>query len=323
MGQAVFDTTTNASFIPTIIAQKALGRFASYMNLAKTVARDFEYTPAKEGQTIQVAKRGTLVANDKTSGNVFTLQNPTATNVQVVLNKHKEVTFAIDDVAKVVQNQDTQEGYAEDATIALAESIESEIAKLYPSVNSVIDLITTTAATIDTSLLNVRKYFSSQKVPLLEQRYAYIDSSVVNTLLNQDKYSRYDALGNAIVQISQNAASGSGTMPSTVPVQSGRLTRIYGIDFFESQNVQTSGSPVAYHNLVYTKNAFILAVRPLADVPDGFGVKSVVLNDPDVNVGLRGLFHYDGDLGAFKLTLDVLFGTTVLDQRRCTLLESF
>ena len=31
----------------------------------------------------------------------------------------------------------------------------------------------------------------------------------------------------------------------------------------------------------------------------------------------------DGDLGAFKVTLDCLFGTTVLDQRRAVLLESF
>lgn len=317
MGQNVFDNTTNASFIPTIIAQKALGRFASYMNLAKTVARDFDYTPAQIGQVIQVAKRGTLVANDKTSGNVFTLQNPTATNVQVTLNKHKEVTFALDDVTKVIQNQDTQEGYADDAAIALAESVEVAIASLYPSVSAVTDLIVTSAATIDTSLLNIRKYFSNQKVPMLEQRYAYVDPSVINTLLNQDKYSRYDALGQFLGNTNGQAPAGGS------PIQTGKLLRIYGIDIFESQNVQTSGSPVAYHNLVYTKNAFILASRPLADVPTGYGVVSSVINDPDINMGLRALMHYDGDLGAFKLTLDCLFGVQVLDQRRCTLLESF
>jgi len=322
MAQNVFDTNTNAVFIPTIIAQKALGRFPAFMNLAKTVSRDFDWTPATQGQTIQVAKRGALVANDKTSGNVFTLQNPTGTNISVVLNKHKEVTFALDDVAKVVQNQDTQAGYAEDGAIALAESVEVAIAALYPSVNSVIDLITTTDATVDTSILNVRKYFSNQKVPMAEQRYAYVDPSVTNLILSKDKYTRYDALGNALSMSQQMAANG-GAGTSTVPIMSGRLTRIYGIDFFESQNVQTSGSPVAYHNLVYTKNAFILASRPLADVPTGYGVVSDVVQDADVQMGLRALMHYDGDLGAFKMTLDLLFGVAVLDQRRATLLESF
>jgi hypothetical protein len=322
MAQNVFDTTQNAVFIPTIISQKALGRFPAYMNLAKTVSRDFDWTPATQGQTIQVPKRGALVANDKTSGNVFTLQNPAATNVSVTLNKHKEVTFALDDVTKVVQNQDTQAGYADDAAIALAESVETTLTALYPSVNTVIDLITTTAATIDTSILNIRKYFANQKVPQAEQRYAYVDPSVVNTLLNQDKYSRYDALGNAIVQV-QQIQSASGGMPQTVPTQTGRLTRIYGIDFFESQNVAVSGSPVAYHNLVYTRNGFLLASRPLADVPTGYGAMTQVVVNEDIQMGLRAIMHYDADLGAFKLTLDLLFGVAVLDQRRCVIFESF
>lgn len=321
MSQPVFDNTQNAVFIPTIVSQKALGRFPSFMNLAKTVARDFEWTPATVGQTIQVPKRGTLVANDKTSGNVYTLQNPAATNISVTLNKHKEVTFALDDVTKVIQNQDTQEGYAEDAAIALAESVEVALAALYPSVNSVIDLITTTDATVDTSLLNVRKYFSNQKVPMAEQRYAYVDPSVTNLILSKDRYTRYDALGNALAMSQQMAAGGVGA--ASVPIMSGRLTRIYGIDFFESQNVQVSGSPVAYHNFVYTKNALILASRPLADIPTGYGAVSATINDPDIQMGIRSVMHYDGDLGAFKLTLDLLFGVQVLDQRRVTLLESF
>lgn len=322
MAQLVFDTTQNAVFIPTIIAQKALGRFASFMNLAKTVARDFDWTPATQGQTIQVAKRGTLVANDKTSGNVFTLQNPAATNISVTLNKHKEVTFALDDVTKVVQNQDTQEGYAEDGAIALAESVEQAIAALYPSVNSVIDLIVTNASTIDTSLLNVRKYFANQKVPMLEPRFAYVDPSVINTLLNQDKYSRYDALGQFLNQYANQQPDVAGSALGS-PIVEGKLLRIYGIDIFESQNVQTSGSPVAYHNLVYTRNAFILASRPLADVPTGYGAVSAVIQNEDIQMGLRSLMHYDADLGAFKLTLDILFGVSVLDQRRVTLFESF
>jgi len=322
MSQPVFDTTTNAVFIPTIIAQKALGRFPSYMNLAKTVARDSDWTPATVGQVIQVPKRGALVANDKVSGSVYTLQNPTGTNISVTLNKHKEVTFAIDDVAKVVQNQDTQEGYGDDAAIALAESVEQSIAALYPSVSAVKDLITSTAATIDTSILGVRKYFVDQKVPLVEQKFAYVDSSVVNTLLSQDKYTRYDALGNAVALMAQGNNAGSPTNGNS-PILTGKITRIYGIDFYESQNIQTSGSPVAYHNLVYTKNAFILATRPLADIPAGYGAVAQVVNDEDINMTLRAFMRFDGDLGAFKVTIDCLFGTTVLDQRRCVLLESF
>lgn len=301
----VMNNTTNAKFIPTIIAQKALGRFASYMNMAKTVARDFDYTPATVGQTINVAKRGTLVANDKVAGSSFTLQNPTATDVSVTLNKHKEVTFIIDDVTKVLQNQDVQMGYAEDAAIALAEAVETELAKLHTSITNTVTFDATSDATKNASMLLLRKFFTDQKVPKLEKKYAYLDGTVINELLEVDRFARADALGKAGV------------------IESGALMNIYGMDIFESQNVQVSGSPVAYHNFVYTKDAFILATRPLPEVPGNMGAVSTVVNDPDTNVGIRVVSSWDADLGGMKITLDLLFGVAVLDTRRVVELESF
>lgn len=301
----VLNNTTNAQMIPTIVAQKALAKFGSYMNLAKTVARDFEYTTAKEGQTISIPKRGVLVANDKVAGSEFTPQNPTATNVSVTLNKHKEVTIILDDVTAVLENQNSLDGYAEDAAIALAEAVETAIAELHPSLTSTITFDASSATTIDTSILKVRKYFVDQKVPRIEPKFAYVDSSVMNALLSVDKFSRADALGRAGV------------------IEQGQPLNIYGINFFESQNVGISGSPVAYHNLAYTKNAFILASRPLPEVPAGYGAVSTVINDEDINMGLRVVSSYDTKLGGMQITLDLLFGVAILDQRRVVEVESF
>lgn len=301
----VLNNTTNAKFIPTIIAQKALGRFGSYMNLAKTVSRDFEWTPATVGETIRVPKRGAVVANDKVAGSEFTLQNPTATDVSVTLNKHKEVTLLIDDVTAVLENQNTLDGYAEDAGIALAEAVETEIASLHSSLTNTITFNASSSTTKDTSMLNIRKFFTDQKVPKLEQRYLYADASLINELLEEDKYARADAIGKAGV------------------IETGALMNIYGLNIFESQLIQTSGSPVAYHNIAYTKNAFILATRPLPQVPTGFGAVSTVIQDPDTNVGVRVVSSWDTALGGMKITLDLLFGVSVLDQRRVVEVESF
>lgn len=301
----VLNNTTNAVFIPTIIAQKALGRFASYMNLARTVTRNWELTPATQGETIRVPKRGTLSVNDKTAGSNFTKQNPTADDVYVTLNKHKEVTIAIDDVTKVLQNQDTLAGYAEDAGIALAEAVETEIAALHPSITHTVTFDSTSDATKDAAMLLLRKFFVDQKVPKLEKKYAYLDSSVINELLEVDKFARADALGKAGV------------------IESGALMNIYGMDIFESQVVQQSGSPVAYHNLAYTKNGLVLATRPLPQVPAGMGAVSTTVQDPDTNVGLRVLSHYDADLGAMVVTLDLLYGVAILDDRCVVEMESF
>lgn len=304
MTENVLNNTTNAVFIPTIIANKILQRFPAYLNLARTVARDSDFVTATAGESIKVNKTGAVSANDKVAGNVFTKQNPTGTAVTVTLNKHKEVTFTIDDVTKVLENVNTQDAYAEDGAIALAEAVETTIAALHPSITSTITWDRTSATTIDNSLLLLRKYFTDQKVPKTEQRYLYCDASVFNDLLKQEKYTNQSWRGN------------------NNTVADGQMIKTYGFEITESQMIEVTGSPVAYHNLAYTKNAFVLASRPLP-TPQGFGGNSAVVNDPSIGIALRTLFWYNADLGAHQLTIDLLYGAAILDTRRVVELESF
>lgn len=305
MAENVLNKTTNAVFIPTIIAQKCLQRFPAYLSLAKNVARDTDYATASFGETIQVPKTGAVSANDKVAGVNFTKQNPTGTNVSVTLNKHKEVTITIDDVTKVLENQDTQMRYANDGAIALAEAVESAILALHPSIQNTITWDRTSATTIDQKMLAIRKFFTDQRVPKLEQRYLYADGTVFNDLLSVDKYVRQDARG----------ANGA--------IADGQVVKTYGIEAWESQLIPTTGSPVAYHNLAYTKDAFILASRSLPTPVAGAGVLGGTITDTNIGLSLRTLFWYNGDLGAHQLTLDLLFGVNILDQRRVVEVESF
>ena len=304
MPENVLNNTTNAAFIPTIIAQKALGRLASYLSVSKNVSKNTDWTPATVGATIQVPKTGALVANDKVAGSNFTKQNPTATSVSVTLDQHKEVTVTIDDVTKVLQNQDTQMAYANDGAIALAEAVEAKILSLHASFQNTITWNRTSATTIDASLLAVRKFFTDQKIPKLEQRFVYVDPTIYNDLLGTDKYSRYDARGDG------------------KSISDGEVIRTYGLEISESQLIPATGSPVAYHNIAYTKDAFILASRPLG-APQGFGGNYAVVNDPLTGLSMRVLFWYNADLGAHQLTMELLFGVAILDQRRVVEIESF
>lgn len=304
MAENVLNQTTNANFIPTIIANTALGRLGSYLNLAKTVSRDFEWTPTTVGKTIQVPKRGAVSANDKTVGENFTRQNPTATNVSVTLDTHKEVTITIDDPTSVMENQNTLMGYAEDGAIALAESVESAIAALHPSITNTVTFDATSTATKKAQLLALRKRFVDNKVPRLEQKYLYVEPGLYNELLEEGDFTQVQTIGSA-----------EGTVE-------GRGLRLYGFEIFESQVVESSGSPVAYHNLAYTKNAFVLASRPLPAVPAGHGTVSRTVYNEDIGLGLRVLSSYDHRIGAMDVTLDLLFGVAILDDRRVVELES-
>lgn len=304
MTQTVLNNTTNAVFIPTIIAQKALGRFASYMNLAKTVARDFDYSPVKQGTTLNIPKRGTVSANLKAAGDNTVRQAPTGTTTPVTLDQHWEATIAIDDVTEVVQNQRTQDGYAEDMAIALAEKVEAKLAALHTSITNTITYDATSAVTQENSLLKARERLVLNKVPKTERLFGYFHPTVYTRLLQIDRFTRNDAFG-----------------PNR-SIENAALVRAGGIDIFESQMVEPTGSPVAYHNFVYARDAFILAARPLPYVPPGMGAITSVVSDPDIDMGLRATMHYDGDSQAMVLTLDVLFGVALLDDRRVVEVES-
>jgi hypothetical protein len=304
MPETQLNLTTNAAFIPTIIAQKALGRLPAYLNVANTISRDSDWTTATVGQTVQVAKRGAVVATDHTSGTASTKQAPTATNVSVTLNKWKEVVLPIDDLTKICENQDTQMGYAEDGAIALAEKIETDLLDLHTLITNTRTWDRSSATTIDNSMLSIRKFFVTQRVPQVEPRYFQCDPTIYNDLLGTDKYSRYDATGQQ-GQITQ-----------------GRMIPAYGFQVFESQVIPTSGSPVAYHNIAYTKNGLVLANRALPR-PQGFGGYYAVVNAPSVGLSLRSMLWYDPEIKNHVISLDLVYGVAVLDDRRVLEVESF
>lgn len=304
MTENVLNNTTNAEFIPTIIAQEVLSRFKSYLSVARNVSRNSDWSTATYGATINVPKTGAVVAKDKTAGSNFTKQNPTATSVSVTLNKHKEVTFTIDDVTKILENQDTQKAYGNDGAIALAEAVETSLLDLHPEIENTITWDRSSATTVDSSMLAIRKFFTDQKVPKLEQKYFACDAKIYNDILGVQKFT------------DQSWRGGNNT------VAEGTVIRTYGFDIEENQLIPTSGSPVAYHNIAYSRNGLVLASRPLPR-PEGFGGNYAVINDPEIGLSLRTLFWYNADLGAHQLTIDLLYGVAVLDQRRVVEVESF
>src|SRR6185295_994048 len=123
------NTTTGASFIPTVVANQMLGALSSYLSLGRTVAKDTELTTVQVVETINVAKRGAVTANSLAQNGSVTLQQPSATTIPVTLNRHYEVTIAeLTYLKSVSQFQGAEmDGYLEDGVIALAETIESDL----------------------------------------------------------------------------------------------------------------------------------------------------------------------------------------------------
>lgn len=291
MAKDTINRTLINSFIPEKVAYTALNKLTSYMNLGKTVYRDFEDEVAIDGNSVRVPKFGTLTANEMSQTGQVTLQNPADDEVSITLDQHWETSFLIRDVARAMSRPKVLEGYVKNGAIALAEKIENKLAALYTETgNSVLG-----GSTFAKSLIaDARKVLVDQKVPRLAPKYYYTSSKAYLALLNDT------TVGNAASFGSRN------------PLIDAEVPQLYGFGIFESQNVVTNGSPTTYHTLAYTEEAMALVMRPLPNPGEGLGVMSTTVTDEESGLGMRVSYSWDKDHLGVQVTLDVLFGVGVL-----------
>lgn len=272
--------------LATIIAAEALGYLKSNTVLARLVARDWDDNVANYGQAVIIPFTGSLSVNDKAADTVVTLQAPTDTKVTVTLNKHKEVSFLIEDIAKFLARPDYQAQYITDGMAKIGEQIDGDIAALYSGLSQTIDA---TAGLAESHFRQARKLLNAAKAPL-SNRYA---------VLHED--AEYEFLG------IEKAVNGDYAATLGQAAAAAMAGRFMGFDVLLDQNIKTSTSQ---KNLFIHRNAFVLATRPLAAAPSGMGVIQRTMDED--GMGLRVTLSYNPDHLGVQVTIDVLYGVAEL-----------
>lgn len=275
---------------PTIVARNALSTLKQMAPLMGMVNRDYDIEIAEYGDTVNVSKRGTLAAQDKAANSTVTLQAPADDKVSVTLNKHKEVSFLIEDVAKAFARPDVLAGYAADAVDRLVEAIDTDIAALFSGFTS----IGSGASTMNRTLITTaRKTLTTALAPSLP-RNAVIGPAAEQALLDSDTFTFANYVGD----------------PEAFRM--GTLGKAFGFMFDMDTNLPNTGaSPDGERNFFFHRDAITLVTRPLAaaSMPN-LGVFQSVVN---VNgVALRSTISYNPNYLGLQVTLDVLYGVAVL-----------
>jgi hypothetical protein len=295
------NSTTNAPWIPEVIANEAIGLLGAYLNLGKTVSKDSDLTPVRVGQTISIPRRGTIVALQKSENVATIVQKPTADDVQVTVDQHWYIKIAEEDFTRAMQPDSVLPGYVEDGVIVLAEKIESKLAahtSEFPNIDA-----GGSDGDAYKGVVNVRTAMVNNKVPALAQKYGYISSRFYGRLLKEEAILDPKTSAGEISRI-------SGIVGTTA-----------GFGLFEGQLVPTAGSPAWDQNFFYANNALVLASRPLILPDAALGVQSTSVQS-EAGLALRLVRYYDPEDMGVVVQLDVLFGTAVNDVRQGYVLES-
>lgn len=279
-------TIPNVNFIPEIWAQRALQALRNAIVLATKVTKDSDVAAFTQGATLHIPVPGTFVANTKAAGGTVTLQVPGDSRIDVTLNQHKEVTFLIEDILKVQSNQDLMDRYLKNAVIPLAESIESFLFGLVVNYGFVSANATPITSTV---LRAARKAMNDAKAPR-DGRIMIVSDGDEISILGDAGLANYFAYA------------------KPEAIAAGSIGRVYGFDIFASQLVPALAPN---SNFAFTPEAMILAMRGMPD-SGAPGVDQMSISDPVSGLALRQTVSYNPNALGMQVTLDVLFGGSVL-----------
>jgi len=287
------DIATAAEAIPTIVAARALGSLKSNTVLARLVNRNWSNEVAQYGSTVKIPMPGALVANDKLAQSQVTLQNPALDSKSVTLDRHKEVSFLIEDVAAALSRPELLDIYMAEGIVRIAEAMDSDIAALF---SGLVQSVDATAGLDEEHFRDARRLINAAKAPMAN-RYAVLHEDAEYEFLGIEKAVKDDykgSLGGAVA----DAWTG----------------RFMGFQTFMDQQIAvvegTDPDPDVCQNLFFHRDAFVLVTRPLPRAPEGLGVVQTVMDED--GIGLRVTMGYSKDYLGLQVTIDVLYGVEVL-----------
>lgn len=248
-------TNTLSVYDPIFYAQEALIALEKSLGMAGLVHRGYEKNPQERGSIISIKAPATFAAQDAPSS----AQNLVASEVQIVLDKWKEVKFELTDKELSATGEQIINDHIRPAAYALADEIDQELLKLYKFVPWYFD-VTATAAPSD--LINARKILRDNKVPLNDGNlFAVVDSDMEADLLANAAFTQY---------------TGAGETGVASQLQ-GSLGRRFGMEILASQNIQSHTKGTASTGTLAVNNAAGYAAGTTALALDAVAVTGTLV----------------------------------------------
>ena len=287
----------NTILTPDIIAREALMVLRNNAVMANLVHRDYsdEFVGAK-GDTITVRKPTTFVANEFTGE--IEVQTIEESGVPVVMDKHLDVSFAVTSKEMTLDIADFSKQLLVPAMQAFADKVDKYLLALETETPYRVSHGEGAIAPAD--LIEARKCLSMNAAPLADRRFV-VGAKAEADLLSNELFVSAEKVGDA------------GTA-----LREASLGRKFGMDIYVDQNADTVQSDYA-PSIAFHKNAMALVTRPLA-LPNGAAKAAIVNYD---GFGLRVVYGYDIAKKVDTISIDMLCGVAMLDDKLIAVVEDY
>ena len=249
--------TTAANFIPEIWEAEVRAFLRAKLRLG-SIVKQINFV-GKAGDVIHIPDVSEMVANDKAASTDVTFQAFTETEFTMSIDKHKESSFLLEDLARIQSAYDLRSEYTKSSGYAIAKSMDSALWALHSSLaasKKVIggDGITQYSATgagngtdfTDDGIRQMIETLDSLDVPE-EDRFLVIHPSQKNVLLGIDRFTEYQFYGTGD------------------PIHTGMFGELYGVKVLvTTQSPVTTAADTTTNyrvNFMLHKDALVLAMQ--------------------------------------------------------------
>jgi len=229
-------TNTEATaFVTEVWSMEIIEETNPKMVLGDLVWR-FDDESKKSNDTIHVPSLSNLEVNDKVPNLGVTKQAPTETNVDILLDKHKETTFMVEDITELQTNRTIRDMYTGKASTAIAKQIDSDLAAMASGFSQTFGTYNT-AITADVILDSIEE-LDLNDVPE-EDRHFVFRSDVKRDLLDINAFVSADYVGGK-------------------PTETGNIGSLYGVSTYMSNNLVKTGNNT--NNMLFHKEALAMGM---------------------------------------------------------------
>lgn len=289
MAEGIITSAQNANAIATIVAKRALARLKAATVAYSIADPSYGDEIASHGNTVNVPIPAEYTTNLLADGGTVTRQQTSLGNAQIVLNKHREITFAITDRNAAITRPDIKGTNLGQAIANFAEAVDEDLLGIYSSLTG------TACGAYNTSLTEAEidtgeTTLFNERVPDGLRKSMVLTGTGYSAVRQIARFTEADKLGAANRQIAD-----------------GFVGRIKGVDVYRDQKTVVT-STNNRHGVMLTPPALLVAVRPLGKRASDGTIQVEISED---NLSIRLTMSYNTETLADQTTLDLLYGFAV------------
>lgn len=295
----------NTLITPDTIADMAIANLYDNAVMAGLVSRDYEDDfVGQVGDTVNARRPTTFDAKQFDRATGIEIQDANESKVPIVLDKFKDVSFAVTSEDWTLEVKDFNQQFVMPAVEAINQQIDADVlAEAVANVTAIVgDGSSTHTEDQAKVLIDAGKALDIAAVPPSNRRMVASAATTADWVADP---------------IFHEADKRGGTTGLT----EAEIGRKFRFDNYMDQNVadhtatNSAAATVTVSALGFHRDAFTLATRPLA-IPRGAAQATTRSFN---GIGLRVVYDYDIKLKQDVVSIDVLYGVKTLDPARAVL----